>query len=66
MLKNRQNYTDTANLVVEGIFQDSSLFGANISYLDFEFLRSLINYPKNYSISIGAFSNLLSKWRDKD
>ena len=57
MLKNRQNYTDTANLVVEGIFQDSSLFGANISYLDFEFLRSLINYPKNYSISIGAFSN---------
>lgn len=57
MLRTTKNYTETANLVVEGIFQDSSLFGANISYLDFEFLRNLINYPKNYSISIGAFSN---------
>lgn len=57
MLKTRNNYTETANLVVEGIFQDSSLFGANISYLDFEFLRNLIKYPKDYSISIGAFSN---------
>lgn len=57
MLRTTKNYTETANLVVEGIFQDSSLFGANVSYLDFEFLRNLINYPKNYSISIGAFSN---------
>lgn len=57
MLRTTKNYTETANLVVEGIFQDSSLFGANVSYLDFEFLRNLIKYPKNYSISIGAFSN---------
>ncbi len=57
MLKTTKNYTETATLIVEGIFQDSSLFGSNISYLDFEFLRNLINYPKNYSISIGAFSN---------
>lgn len=57
MLKTVKNYTETANLVVEGIFQDSSLFGANISYLDLEFLRSLIKYQKNYSISIGAFSS---------
>lgn len=57
MLRTTKNYTETANIVVEGIFQDSSLFGANISYLDLEFLRNLIKYPKNYSISIGAFSN---------
>lgn len=57
MLRTTKNYTETATLVVEGIFQDSSLFGANVSYLDFEFLRSMIKYPKNYSISIGAFSN---------
>ncbi len=57
MLKTVNNYTETTNLVVEGIFQDSSLFGANISYLDLEFLRNLVNYPKDYSISIGVFSN---------
>ena len=57
MLRTTKKYTETATLVVEGIFQDSSLFGANVSYLDFEFLRSMIKYPKNYSISIGAFSN---------
>ena len=57
MLKTVNNYTETANLVVEGIFQDSSLFGANISYLDIEFLRNLVNYSKDYSISIGIFSN---------
>lgn len=57
MLKTVNNYTETANLVVEGIFQDSSLFGANVSYLDLEFLRNLVNYPKDYSISIGIFTN---------
>lgn len=57
LLRTTKNYTETANLVVEGIFQDSSLFGANISYLDFEFLRSLVKYPNNFSISIGVFSN---------
>ncbi|MBQ3024794.1 MAG: hypothetical protein IJD23_05755 [Spirochaetaceae bacterium] len=57
MLKTVNNYTETTNLIVQGIFQDSSLFGANVSYLDLEFLRNLINYPKDYSISIGAFSN---------
>lgn len=50
------NFTNTANLIVKGIFQDSSVFGANVSYLDIDFLRSIRNYSTNYSISIGLFS----------
>ena len=57
MLKTVKNYTETTNLIVEGIFQDSSLFSSNISYLDLEFLRKLIKYSKDYSVSIGAFSD---------
>lgn len=56
LFKTTNNFTNTANLIVKGIFQDSSIFGANVSYLDIDFLRSIRKYPTDYSISIGLFS----------
>ena len=56
LFKTTNNFTNTANLVVKGIFKDSSIFGANVSYLDIDFLRSIRKYPVDYSISIGIFS----------
>ena len=41
-------YTNTMNLIVTGIFQDSSLFGMYTSYIDIQSLRSVTGYPANY------------------
>lgn len=56
LFKTTNNVTNTANLIVKGIFQDSSIFGSNVSYLDISFLRSIRKYHPEYSISIGLFS----------
>ena len=44
-----QSQIDTANVIVKGIFQDSSVFGMYTSYMDFEFLRDSYGRPKNYA-----------------
>ena len=41
-------YTNTINLIVTGIFKDSSIFGMYTSYIDIDALRSATGYPKNY------------------
>ncbi len=42
-------YTNTMNLIVTGIFQDSSLFGMYTSYIDIQALRKVTGYPENYT-----------------
>jgi ABC-type lipoprotein release transport system permease subunit len=41
-------YNNTMNLVVSGIFQDSSLFGMYTSYMDIDALRNISGYPASY------------------
>ena len=42
-------YTNTMDLVVTGIFQDSSLFGMYTSYMDIQSLRRATGYPEQYT-----------------
>ena len=46
---------DTANVVVRGIFRDSSLFGYYTSYLDIDFLRGLVGAPRDASFQVAIF-----------
>lgn len=55
LIPSYQNYQTTAQLTVQGIFQDSSLFGMYTSYLDIENLRSIIGYPPDWASRIGVF-----------
>ena len=56
MLKTVNNYTNTANVIVKGIFNDTSLFAQNVSYLDIDFIRSLVGYSHDYVSTFGIFS----------
>ena len=50
-------YTNTMNLIVTGIFQDSSLFGMYTSYIDIEALRKATGYPSSYVNRICIYGN---------
>ncbi len=48
-LETVDNYLNTVQVEVKGIFQDSSVFGMYTSYMDFEFIRDTYGRPKNYA-----------------
>ncbi|MCR4789462.1 MAG: FtsX-like permease family protein [Treponemataceae bacterium] len=56
LVKTTQNYTNTASVIVKGIFQDTSVFGQNISYLDIDFLRNIVGISQDTVSTIGIFS----------
>lgn len=49
MLKNIYGYTNTVQLIVKGIFKDSSLFGMYTSYMDLHCLLSAYGYSEDYA-----------------
>src|SRR5574344_1958227 len=55
MLSTAQGYTNTIELVVKGIFKDSSLFGMYTSYMDIDYLRNAYGYPAKWANRIGIF-----------
>ena len=48
-IKTYDDYLNTAQLVVKGIFQDSSVFGTYTSYMDFNFLKDAYHRPKDFA-----------------
>ncbi len=46
---------NTATVVVEGIFRDSSLFGYYTAYMDIEALRALVRFPEGQCTDIAVF-----------
>lgn len=46
---------NTATVVLEGIFRDSSLFGYYTAYMDIEALRSLVRFPNGQCTDIAVF-----------
>jgi ABC-type lipoprotein release transport system permease subunit len=46
---------NTANVVVRGIFRDSSLFGYYTSYFDIDFLRGLVGLPPSQCSTLAVF-----------
>jgi ABC-type lipoprotein release transport system permease subunit len=46
---------NTANVVVRGIFRDSSLFGYYTSYFDIDFLRGLVGMPPSQCSTLAVF-----------
>lgn len=55
MLKTDSGYINTVQLVVKGIFRDSSVFGTYTSYVDIDFLRKAYCVPEFYANRIGIF-----------
>lgn len=55
MLMTAHGYTNTVQLIVKGIFQDSSVFGLYTSYVDIGFLRSAFSAPEFFANRIGIF-----------
>ncbi len=55
MLRTAQGYTNTVQLVVKGIFLDSSVFGFYTSYMDLNFLQKAYCIPEFYANRIGIF-----------
>lgn len=49
-------YSNTMNLTVLGIFQDSSLFGMYTAYLDINSLIKLADYPEDYVNRLGIYT----------
>ncbi|MCR5063850.1 MAG: FtsX-like permease family protein [Treponema sp.] len=49
LLTNREGATDTLEVIVKGIFVDSSFFGMYTSYMDIDFLKAADKYPLNWS-----------------
>lgn len=45
MFTTLSGYTDTAEVIVKGIFRDSSIFGTYTSYFDIDFLRNCVRAP---------------------
>lgn len=45
MFTTLSGYTDTAEVIVKGIFRDSSIFGTYTSYFDIDFLRNCVKAP---------------------
>ena len=56
MIKTQNNYTNTANVIIKGIFKDTSVFGQNISYLDIDFLKDVISAPQTSCTTFGVFA----------
>ncbi|HOF12654.1 MAG TPA: FtsX-like permease family protein, partial [Treponemataceae bacterium] len=54
-LDNFQRKIDTTQVVIKGIFLDTSLFGMYSVYMDLENLRNTINAPKDYINRIGLY-----------
>lgn len=50
-------YSNTLNLTVLGIFQDSSLFGMYTAYLDINSLTKLAGYPEDYVNRLGIYTH---------
>lgn len=46
---------NTVDLVVKGIFIDSSLFGMYTSYIDIDYLRKAAHYESDFATRIGIF-----------
>jgi ABC-type lipoprotein release transport system permease subunit len=46
---------NTADVIVRGIFRDSSLFGYYTSYLDIDFLRALVGMPSEQCSALAVF-----------
>lgn len=55
MLTTAHGYTNTVQLIVKGIFQDSSVFGLYTSYVDIDFLRKSFSAPEFFANRIGIF-----------
>ncbi|MGN0730023.1 ABC transporter permease [Treponema sp.] len=55
MMRTGIGYINTVQLVVKGIFRDSSVFGTYTSYVDIDFLRNTYCAPKYYANRIGIF-----------
>ena len=55
MLRTGPGYINTVQLVVKGIFKDSSVFGTYTSYVDIDFLRKAYCSPEFYANRIGIF-----------
>lgn len=55
MLETADDFMNTVDVVVQGIFKDSSLFGMYTSYLDYDFLRKAANFPEGFGNRIGIF-----------
>ena len=48
-LVTNDGFVNTVQIEVRGIFQDSSVFGAYTSYMDFDFLKEARVFPENYA-----------------
>ncbi|WP_294431196.1 FtsX-like permease family protein [uncultured Treponema sp.] len=48
-LETYDDYINTVQVEVKGIFQDSSVFGMYTSYMDFDFLKEAYGRPKNFA-----------------
>ncbi|WP_407424907.1 ABC transporter permease [Treponema sp.] len=48
-LQTTDDYLNTVGVVVQGIFQDSSVFGMYTSYMDFDFLKQAYGRPQNFA-----------------
>ncbi|WP_296663225.1 MULTISPECIES: ABC transporter permease [unclassified Treponema] len=55
MLRTGPGYINTVQIVVKGIFKDSSVFGTYTSYIDIDFLRKAYCSPEFYANRIGIF-----------
>lgn len=49
LLETVDDYENTVQVVVRGIFQDSSVFGMYTSYMDFDFLKTAYGRPANFA-----------------
>ena len=54
-LRNRKGYIDSAQLVIQGIFSDASIFGFYTCYVDFENLRRLLGDPEGSCRAMGFY-----------
>ena len=48
-LETYDDFFNTVQVEVKGIFQDSSVFGMYTSYMDFDFLKASYNRPKDFA-----------------
>jgi ABC-type lipoprotein release transport system permease subunit len=54
-LTNAQGYLDSAQLVVQGIFRDASIFGYYNCYVDFGLLHRLLGHPEGACSAMGFY-----------
>ncbi|MGP1586955.1 MAG: ABC transporter permease [Treponemataceae bacterium] len=66
VLQTLQGYTNTADVVVKGIYNDTSVFGKNVSYLDIDFLRKITSADSTTINSFGFLKSTSEKMSKKD